>query len=117
MKKTTAIHVFSVCDCMVTAISSASRPKSVVNLMTGFMRDRRGVLERIAHRVADDGRLVERGALLLQVDLDDLLRVVPCAAGVGHEDGLEEAEEGDADQVADEEVGVEERQGPGPSRR
>jgi len=34
----------------------------------------------------------------------------PGAAGVGHEDGLEEAEEGDADEVADEEVGVEERQ-------
>jgi hypothetical protein len=47
------------------------------------------------------------GALLLQLDLDDLLRVVPGAAGVGHEDRLEQAEERDRDQVADEEVRLE----------
>ena len=39
---------------------------------------------------------------------DDLLGVVPGAARVGHEDGLEEAEERDRDQVADEEERLEE---------
>jgi hypothetical protein len=51
---------------------------------------------------------VQRRALLLQLDLDDLLGVVPGAAGVGHEDRLVEAEERDRDQVADEEVRLEE---------
>ena len=76
-------------------------------------RHRRGVLERIADRVADDGRGVQRRALLLQLDLDDLLGVVPRAAGVGHEDGLEQAEDRDRDQVADEEERLEEREGEG----
>jgi predicted transposase YdaD len=53
--------------------------------------DRRRVLEGIADGVADDARRVERGALLLELDLDELLRVVPSAAGVGHEDGLVQA--------------------------
>jgi hypothetical protein len=56
-------------------------------------RDRRGVLEGVADGVADDGGRVQVGALLLQLDLDDLLGVVPGAAGVGHEDGLVQAEE------------------------
>ena len=70
--------------------------------------DRRGILERVAHGVADDRRLVQRGVLLLQVHLDDLLGVIPAAAGIGHENRLEEAEEGDGDEITDEEVGVEE---------
>ena len=45
------------------------------------------------------------GASLLQ---SLLLHRLP--VGIGHEDGLEEAEERDADQVADEEVRIEERQ-------
>ena len=51
--------------------------------------------------------------------LDDLLGVVPGAAGVGHEDGLEQAADGDADQVADEEELVREgrRQGAEEDRR
>jgi hypothetical protein len=67
---------------------------------------RGGVLEGVADGVADDGGRVQRGALLLELDLDDLLGVVPGAAGVGHEERLEEAEEGDRDEVADEEVGT-----------
>jgi hypothetical protein len=47
---------------------------------------------------------VERRALRLQLGLDDLLGVVPGAAGVRHEERLEEAEERDRDEVADEEV-------------
>src|SRR5262249_57810136 len=70
-------------------------------------RDRRGVLEGIADGVADDGGGVEVGALLLELDLDDLLRVVPGAAGVGHEDRLIETEDRDRDEVADEEVRLE----------
>ena len=53
----------------------------------------------------------------LQLDLDDLLGVVPGAAGVGHEDGLEQAEERDRDQVADEEVRLEEGEGQRRRRR
>ena len=89
---------------MVTAISAASRPNSVVNLMIGIHRHRAGVLERIAHGVADDGRGVQLGALLFQIHFDDFLGVVPRAAGVGHEDGLEQAEERDAHEIADEEI-------------
>src|SRR5208283_1433583 len=59
------------------------------------------------------GRLVQRRVLLLQVHLDDLLRVVPCAAGVSHKDGLKKAEKGDSDQVADEKVRVEKGKGEG----
>ena len=73
--------------------------------------DGRGVLERIADGVADDGGVVEWRAFLLQLDFDDFLGVVPCAAGVGHEDGLVEAEDGDGDQVADEEEGLDEGEG------
>ena len=72
--------------------------------------DRRGVLERIADRVADHRGLMQCGALGLQLDLHDLLRVVPGAAGIGHEDGLVQAEEGDRDQIADKEVGFDERE-------
>src|SRR5207302_10360980 len=77
----------------------------------GVHGHRRGVLERIAHGVADDGGGMQRAALLLQLGLDDLLGVVPGAARVGHEHRLVEAEERDRDQVADEEVGLEEREG------
>ncbi len=56
---------------------------------------------------------MQLGSLFLQVDLDELLGVVPGAAGVGHEDRLEQAEQRDRDQVADEEERLEqgERQG------
>src|SRR5688500_16821785 len=44
------------------------------------------------------------------MDLDYFLRVVPRTAGIRHEYGLEQAEESDADEIADEEVGIENRQ-------
>jgi hypothetical protein len=72
---------------------------------------RGGVLEGVADGVADDAGRVQRGALLLELDLDELLGVVPGAAGVGHEDGLVEAEERDGDEVADEEERLEEGEG------
>ncbi len=72
--------------------------------------NRRGILERVADGVADNGRFMQRSVLHLQINFDDLLAVIPATAGIGHEDRLEEAEEGDADQIADEEVGVEEGQ-------
>ena len=56
---------------------------------------------------------MERGVFLLQIDFDDLLGVIPATAGIGHEDSLEETEEGDPDEVADEEVGIDEGQGQG----
>ncbi len=46
---------------------------------------------------------MQRSAFLLELDLDDLFCVVPCPAGIGHEDGLIETKDGDRNQVADEE--------------
>ena len=46
-------------------------------------RDRRRVFEWVADRIADHGGIVQRRALLLEFDFDDLFRVVPRAAGVG----------------------------------
>ena len=81
----------------------------------GIHRHGAGVLERVAHGVAHDRGGVQGRAFLFEVHLDNFLGVVPRAAGVGHEDGLKQAEEGDGDQVGDEEVRVEkgqaERQG------
>src|SRR2546430_8460887 len=52
--------------------------------------DGRGVLERIADGVANDSSVVERRAFLLELDLNDLLGVVPGASGVSHENRSEE---------------------------
>ena len=52
-------------------------------------------------------------AFLLQLDLDNLFRVVPRRARVGHEDGLIEAERGNRNQVADEEKRLDEGEGQG----
>jgi len=49
-----------------TASSTASRPKSVVNLMIGSWRPTR-YLERIADRVADDRGGVQLRVFLLQL--------------------------------------------------
>jgi hypothetical protein len=51
------------------------------------------------------------GVPFLELDLDDLLGVVPRAARVGHEDRLVQAEDAMADQVADEEERLDEREG------
>src|SRR5207253_1079976 len=69
--------------------------------------DRRSVLERIAHRIANYGGIVQRGAFLFQINLDNLLRIVPGAAGVGHEDSLIKTEDGDRNQIADKEERLE----------
>ena len=69
-----------------------------------------GVLERIANGVANHGRRVKVSALHAHVHFNNLLCVVPRSAGIGHKDGLEETKERDGDQVANEEVGIKERQ-------
>ena len=56
---------------------------------------------------------MQLGALGVQVNLDDLLRVVPSAACVGHEDGLVQAEDSDRDQIPDEEVRIDEGESQG----
>src|ERR1017187_6967029 len=76
----------------------------------GVHGDGGGVLEGIAHGVAHHGGGMEFGAFLAEIHFHDLLGVVPGAAGIGHEDGLKEAKKGDADEVADEEVRIEEGQ-------
>ena len=51
-----------------------------------------GILERIAHGVAHDSRAMCLAALAAVIAvLNELLGVVPCAAGVGHEDGHQHA--------------------------
>ena len=51
-------------------------------------RRARRILERVAHRVADDRSLVVVRSLAAEVALlDEFLRVVPGSARVGHEDG------------------------------
>ncbi len=72
---------------------------------------RRGVLERVAHRVAHYAGVVQRSALGLEFGFHNLLGVVPCAAGIGHEDGLVQAEDRDGEQVADEEERLDEGEG------
>src|SRR5664280_2184739 len=72
--------------------------------------DGRRVLEGVSHSVAHDDRVVKRRALLLQLHLDELLRVVPRAPRVRHEDRLVEAEHGDRDEVADEKERLEARE-------
>src|SRR5262245_50252953 len=64
--------------------------------------DRRRVLERISDRIADHSRVVQRRAFVLQLDFDNLLRVVPRAAGVGHEDRLVQPKDRDRDQIPNE---------------
>ena len=74
---------------------------------------RGGVLERITHGVTNHRGIVQLCSLGVQIHLDDLLGVVPSATGVGHEDRLVQAEDGDRDEVADEEVGIDEGEGQG----
>src|SRR5580704_1411971 len=74
-------------------------------------RDGAGVLKRIADRVANDSGVVEWRALLFQLDFDDLLGVIPCATGVGHEDGLIEAEDRDREEITDKEERLDEGEG------
>ncbi len=50
---------------------------------------------------------MKRRAFLFEIDLDNLLGVVPGAAGVGHKDSLIKAEHRDRDQVANKEERLE----------
>src|SRR5690348_3043057 len=54
---------------------------------------------------------MQRRALLLHFDFDDFLGIVPSTTGVGHEDGLVQAEGGDGHQVADEEKRLDKGEG------
>ena len=74
---------------------TASKPNSVVNLITGFSATDDVSLNGSPTVSPTDRRRVQRRALHLQLGLDDLLRVVPRAAGVRHEDRLVEPEERD----------------------
>src|SRR3989339_169211 len=65
----------------------------------------RGVLVRIAYRVAGNRGLVSIGALAPVVArLDELFRVVPRAASGGHGDGNEQASDDGTDEQASERV-------------
>src|SRR5437868_7326480 len=52
---------------------------------------------------------MEWRAFLLQLSFNDFFCVVPGAAGVGHEDSLVQAEDGDGKEIADEEVRLDKR--------
>jgi hypothetical protein len=73
--------------------------------------DGRGVLEWITNGIANDASCVQRRALLLELDFDELLGVVPSTTGVCHEESLVEAEESDRNEVADEEERIGESEG------
>ena len=95
----------------LTANSTASKPNRVVNLMTGFKATEEVSLNGSPTVSQMTVASWSARAFLLQLDLDDLLGVVPGRPGVGHEDGLIEAEDGDGNQVADEEEGLDEGKG------
>src|SRR5262249_28381708 len=75
----------------------------------GIHRHAARVLEWVADGIAHDRGRVKVRALLLQLDLDDLLRVVPGAAGICHKECLEKAEERDRDEVPNKEERIEKR--------
>src|SRR5205814_5721081 len=56
-------------------------------------RHRRRVLERIADSITNDSRCVQISSFLLELHLDNLLRVVPCTTCICHEDGLIQSED------------------------
>ena len=93
-----------------TASSTASSPNSVVNLMIGFSATDDVSLNGSPTVSPTTVAACSVGALLLELHLDDLLRVVPRAAGVGHEHRLIQPEQRDRDQIADEEVRLDERE-------
>ena len=60
-----------------------------------------GILERVAHRVADDRGLMRRGSLpAVCAPFDIFFRVVPRAASIGHHDGRQHAGDGCAPPAA-----------------
>src|SRR5207249_2454059 len=73
-------------------------------------RYRGSIFEWIANSITDYRRGMQVSAFLAKVHFHDFLGIVPSAAGIGHENRLEQAEEGDADQIANKEIGIEKRQ-------
>src|ERR1700730_2119895 len=67
---------------------------------------RRCVFEGIANRVADNRSIVQRRVFLFQIDFYNLLRVVPGAARIRHEDRLIQTKDRNRDQVTNEEEGI-----------
>ena len=90
------------------ASSTASNPNSVVNLMIGFSATELVSLKGSPTVSPTTVAACRSRSLCLQFRLDNLLRVIPGAAGIRHEDRLVQAEERDRDQIADEEVGIDE---------
>ena len=71
--------------------------------MIGFRATVRGILEGISDGVADNGGRMQRRALFLKIDLNNLFGIVPASTCIRHENSLEESEDCDRDQIADEE--------------
>ncbi len=95
---------------MVTAISVASRSKQGREFDDRVQRNGRRIFEGVADGVADNGGFMQRSVFHLEINFNNLLAVIPATAGIGHEDRLEETEEGNTDQITDKEVGVKEGQ-------
>ena len=95
----------------LTANSTASRPKSVVNLMTGLSATEEVSLKGSPTVSPTTVASCSGGALLLQLHFHNLLGIVPSGARIGHKDRLVEAEDGDRNQIADEEERFEEGEG------
>src|SRR3954469_754249 len=85
-----------------TAISTARRPKSVVNLITGFSETDDVSLNGSPTVSPTTVAACRSVPFFLQVHLDELLRVVPCTTSVRHEERLIETKQGNRDEVADE---------------
>ncbi len=103
--------VLAVWSFIVTAISTASRPKSVVELdHRDFQRHGGGVLEGIAHGVAHDGGAWSSVPFWRRSTSTIFLALSHAPPAFAMKMAANKSEEGDAHQVTDEEVGVEERQ-------
>ena len=85
------------------ANSTANKPNSVVNLMIGLSATEDVSLNG-SPTVSPTTVAACSGVFFSRkVHFHDFFGVVPCAAGVGHENGLVQAEDRDRDQIADEE--------------
>ena len=84
-------------------IRPANTIETVEQSLMRMFRDRAGsILERVTDSVANDSSLVLFAALAAVVAaLDILLRVVPCAARVGHEHSHRKAGDGHAAEQTD----------------
>src|SRR5437762_775911 len=71
------------------------RPGPTAQIVHWASPQRGRVFERIANGIANDRGSMQWRALLLEIDFDQLLGVVPGTAGIGHVDCLEQPEDGD----------------------